>query len=471
MSQTPPPGYTPPPADLPQRGDRATFSNRVDAWVTWFSTVILTQLAAIASNVYANALDAYASALSALGAKTAAETARNLAQGYRDAAATSATNAHDSELAAANSAASAAVSAAMLTATSPTDLTIATGPLAFATQAGKQFAGGVDVAAVDQANSANAVYGKVLSYSGTSLTIEVSSYTGSGLVLNWNISVVGQRGAPGPVGGIAGGSLTGAINEAKAANLASAATIDVWSGAGNYETLTGSAVITALAAAPQAGARRRLLAASTPGFTAGANLVVKGVLSGQTFTCAPGDEIEIYAETTTKFRVTILRSDGLATADGGYMQAQDQKSSGTPGGSYGSGGAHAGIEVTRTLNTTVVNTIAGASLASDRITLGAGSYEISVRAPAQYADGHRIRLWNVTDSTPALVGESTQAPTFAGGVQSHAEISGKIVIPSAKVFEVRHYTSAYSGTNDFGAPTGQPGVPEIYTSIEIKKVS
>ena len=76
MSATPPPGYTPPPADLPQRGDRATFSDRVDAWVTWFSTVILTQLAAMVANAYANAVDAFASAASAASnAATAAAAA------------------------------------------------------------------------------------------------------------------------------------------------------------------------------------------------------------------------------------------------------------------------------------------------------------------------------------------------------------------------------------------------------------
>lgn len=76
MSATPPPGYTPPPADLPQRGDRATFSNRVDAWVTWFSTVILTQLAAMIANAYTNALSAFASATTAAAdAATAAASA------------------------------------------------------------------------------------------------------------------------------------------------------------------------------------------------------------------------------------------------------------------------------------------------------------------------------------------------------------------------------------------------------------
>lgn len=62
MAATPPPGYTPPPANLPQRGVRATFSQYMDAWITWFTTVILTQLAAMIANAYANAVDAFTSA-------------------------------------------------------------------------------------------------------------------------------------------------------------------------------------------------------------------------------------------------------------------------------------------------------------------------------------------------------------------------------------------------------------------------
>lgn len=74
---TTPPGYTPPPANLPQRGDRATFSARVDAWVTWFSTVILTQLAAMIANAYANAVDAFNSAAAAAGSAAASLTSAN----------------------------------------------------------------------------------------------------------------------------------------------------------------------------------------------------------------------------------------------------------------------------------------------------------------------------------------------------------------------------------------------------------
>jgi hypothetical protein len=74
---TTPPVLTPFSGDAPQRGDRSTFSARVDAFVTWLIASIA-QFAAIASNVYANAQDAFTSASNAASAATAALTTANV---------------------------------------------------------------------------------------------------------------------------------------------------------------------------------------------------------------------------------------------------------------------------------------------------------------------------------------------------------------------------------------------------------
>ncbi|MYM31480.1 hypothetical protein GTP58_24405 [Duganella sp. CY15W] len=280
-------------ADLPAWGAEA---NALEANVN-AKEVSAAQSAVVAST---KAGDAASSADSALASKNAAATQ----------AGNSATKAGE----AAASAVAAANAAAALVGTSSTLNTIATGPMVFLTQAGKQFQSGVDMKAVSASNSANAVYGKVAAYAGTSLTINVTSYDGVGDVSDWNLAVVGQRGPLGPAGGIAGGNCTGAINEAKGADVASAAMVDVWSGNGNYEVLIGAAAIIGFTAAPQAGARRRVLVGGTPTLTAGANLIIKGVQSGLSFTCAAGDEIDVWAETTTKFRVTITKGDGTAMA-------------------------------------------------------------------------------------------------------------------------------------------------------------
>lgn len=310
MAATPPPGYTPPPADLPQRGDRATFSNRVDAWVTWFSTVILTQLAAIVANAYANALDAAASAAAALGYRDASVTAcdaaiaaRDLAQGYRDTALTYRDQAAASAAAAAISATNAGTT---ISATSTSSVAIGAGTKTFVVGTGKQFPAGVPVIAVNPAAPANYVAGPVVSYTGGTLVLDITDFGGTGTFTNWNLAISGVRG---PVGGTAGGTLTSALNMKKGADLASAATIDPWSTGGNFMDLTGNATITAIAVAPQAGSTRTLYVTGTPTLTNNANIVVKG----GTATLVAGDEVDLEARSTTQILATVRRGSGLAS--------------------------------------------------------------------------------------------------------------------------------------------------------------
>ena len=78
MSTTPPPAITPVPEPAPQRGDRATFADRFDAFITWVIGAVA-QFAALATNVYQNAVSSFdsavAAALSASSAEAAAEAA------------------------------------------------------------------------------------------------------------------------------------------------------------------------------------------------------------------------------------------------------------------------------------------------------------------------------------------------------------------------------------------------------------
>lgn len=71
MAATPPPSITPAPTPAPQRGEKATFSTRVDAFVVWL-TAAVGQFAALAMNVYNNALDAFSSASAASSSASAA---------------------------------------------------------------------------------------------------------------------------------------------------------------------------------------------------------------------------------------------------------------------------------------------------------------------------------------------------------------------------------------------------------------
>jgi hypothetical protein len=97
-----------------------------------------------------------------------------------------------------------------------------------------------------------------------------------------------------------------AINES-ISTVASSATPDIWTNTSNNINYTGTTTATGFAAAPQAGVTRTLILAAAASFTAGANMLIDGVVS---FTGSAGDEVEVTAITTTQFRLRPKKADG-----------------------------------------------------------------------------------------------------------------------------------------------------------------
>lgn len=160
----------------------------------------------------------------------------------------------------------------------------------------------------------------------------------------------------------AGGSITGTINtnssvnEAKAADVASSATPDIWSGNGNTLHITGTITITGFANAPQAGATRRLIFdASTP-LTTSSNLLITGVASGTTVGFAAGDVVDVVADTVSIFRLVTSKAFDNAQAPFGIRQTVasgpvDSNGFSSFGGSIGS----ATVTAAGTLTVTAAN--------------------------------------------------------------------------------------------------------------------
>lgn len=262
------------------------------------------------------------SVTSAMTAAAAAAASAGAAAGSASAAATSASNAATSEANAQDYAL--AAQGTQVIGTSTSSVAIGTGNKTFVTQAAKQFALNVPIIAVDQANPANYMSGTVLSYSGTSLQIAVTAIGGSGTISAWNISISGIQGIQGPAGNLSGGNLTNALNELKGTAPASSATPDIWNAGGNYVPITQTAAITGLPNAPQAGATRTLQVVNGFPITSSANFFVHG---GSTV-LNPGDELDIVADTVSKFLVTVRRNNGAFNSMNGRA-FQLLKNSGT----------------------------------------------------------------------------------------------------------------------------------------------
>lgn len=152
----------------------------------------------------------------------------------------SANNAYASEVAAAASAASAAAVAGSFVGTSTSSLAIGTGNKTFVTQSGEQYTAGIWMTAVSAANGANYMFGQVVSYSGTSLVINVQATGGSGTFADWNLSLAGPRGAPGA--GITP-QATG-FTAAGGTSTTKTLTVDVDLSASQVATLSGTQALT-----------------------------------------------------------------------------------------------------------------------------------------------------------------------------------------------------------------------------------
>lgn len=233
--------------------------------------------------------------------------------------------------------------------------------------------------------------------------------------------------------------------------MASASTVDLSTADGYYIQITGTTTITALGT-ESAGIQYLLRFAGALTLTHNAtSLILPG---GANITTAAGAMALVISEGSGNWRMIYY------SLDLGYMHVRDEKASGTAGGASSTGSN------IRTLNTVVTNTIAGASLASNQVTLPAGTYRINATVPSYAGSRHRARLVNVTDSTVALLGESSfNNPTdgYASSV-----ISGRVVITASKAFNITHYVATAVAGNGLGIETSDTFV-EVYTSMTIQK--
>ena len=141
---------------------------------------------------------------------------------------------------------------------------------------------------------------------------------------------------------------------------------------------------------------------------------------------------------------------------------RDEKTTGTDAGTFSSGAWR-----TREINTIKKNTIVGASLSSNQITLPEGTYKINAVSPCYAVGKNKSKLYNITDASNTSIGTSNIADISWG----ESKINDIFTIAAAQeVFEIQHQCSTTRVTDGFGIAGGGYSVIEVYTSVEIIKL-
>ena len=142
---------------------------------------------------------------------------------------------------------------------------------------------------------------------------------------------------------------------------------------------------------------------------------------------------------------------------------EDNKPQNTAGGTFTTGANR-----TRDLQTTVVNSITGCSLAANQITLPAGKYYIIWSAPAANCEYHQTLLYNITGTAELKRGKSMRSLAASGVVN---ESTGEYVLSNAApmMLELRHACTSTQATNGFGYPANL--ATEVYSRVTIFKLT
>ena len=120
------------------------------------------------------------------------------------------------------------------------------------------------------------------------------------------------------------------------------------------------------------------------------------------------------------------------------------------------------------MNTEVADTGNNGSVASNKITLAAGTYRFHISAPALYVNVHQARLQNVTDGTTVKVGSSEYSIQSGFSIiASRSIIVGRFTIAGTKDFEIQHQCQTTQATNGYGNAANF--TTEVYTQAEFWK--
>ena len=139
-----------------------------------------------------------------------------------------------------------------------------------------------------------------------------------------------------------------------------------------------------------------------------------------------------------------------------YVCVRDVKAQNTGGGTFA-----AGVWRTRDINEEQADASNICVIATNQLTLAAGTYRCSISCPGRLVTSHQARLYNVTDSALLVLGHTAFNSSYTNDL---AWIRGRFTVGAAKAIEVQHYGEVTRNNDGFGEQGDI--TDEIYTVAE-----
>lgn len=192
-------------------------------------------------------------------------------------------------------------------------------------------------------------------------------------------------------------------------------------------------------------------------------LAGKAPLSSPALTDTPTAPTAAPGTNNTQIANTAFVTAAIAagSSQSSILHVQDQKSTGTNGGS-----SSANTEHDRTLNTVIKNEIAGASLASNIITLPAGKYHVDAIAPTVGVGRCMAYVVNNANGAKLLVSAGSG---YAGSATFNI-VKGVIETASEINIKLVHWIQNAVADTGLGAPANHAPY-EVYSEVIIEKVA
>ncbi|RJR43832.1 MAG: hypothetical protein C4567_05195 [Deltaproteobacteria bacterium] len=152
-----------------------------------------------------------------------------------------------------------------------------------------------------------------------------------------------------------------------------------------------------------------------------------------------------------------------------YAKLWEQQSAGTDGGDFTSGDEAGKWGRQRVLNQEY-DPAGIVALSGNQFTLGAGTYRLRVRAPANNVTNHKTALVDVSAPAASVLDGTSELTGYSATLQTDSKIVGEITVSSETTYEIRHRAANTKNADGLGVAADM-GKPEIYTEVEIWKAA